>query len=60
MNFIIPIYCGNLKTITMKKLNYVLQGVGNPDFQQYADIAPKIKGKGTLLEIKEKAISYIK
>ena len=43
----------------MKKYKFVLQGVGNPDFRQFADIAPKKTGSGTLAEIREIAREYI-
>lgn len=43
-----------------KKYFYILQGVGNPDFKQYADVAPKKFGQATLKEIKDIALKYIK
>lgn len=42
-----------------KKYFYILQGVGNPDFQQYADVAPKKVGKDTIKNIKEIVLKYI-
>ena len=43
-----------------QQYKFTLKGHGNPDFMQFAPVAPDYEGAGTLTQIRDKAREYIR